>query len=45
MFVAGDHTVVESVVSGFLREFGWRAGKIVDVGSLAAAWGVLLCEP
>ena len=45
VFVAGDHTVVKSVVSGFLGEFGWRAGEIVDVGYLAAAWGVLLCEP
>jgi predicted dinucleotide-binding enzyme len=39
VFVAGDDAAAKEVVAGLTGEFGWGAGRVVDLGGLAAARG------
>jgi predicted dinucleotide-binding enzyme len=39
VFVAGNDADAKATVSGLLSEFGWGAGRIVDLGDLSAARG------
>jgi 8-hydroxy-5-deazaflavin:NADPH oxidoreductase len=39
VFVAGDDVSAKETVTGLLRELGWDAGRVVDLGGLTAARG------
>ena len=39
VFVAGDEASAKEAVTGLLGEFGWSAGRVVDLGGLTAARG------
>jgi predicted dinucleotide-binding enzyme len=39
MFVSGDHATAKDTVTRLLRDFGWPAGSIVDLGGITAARG------
>lgn len=45
MFVAGDDPAAKQVVTDVLREFGWPATNIVDLGGIAAARGMEMYLP
>jgi 8-hydroxy-5-deazaflavin:NADPH oxidoreductase len=45
MFVAGDEPAAKDVATGLLREFGWSAANIVDLGGIAAARGMEMYLP
>ena len=40
VFVAGDDDAAKGAVRALLRQFGWPAGSIMDVGGLTAARGL-----
>jgi predicted dinucleotide-binding enzyme len=40
VFVAGDDAAAKATVTGLLRQFGWPAASILDVGPLSAARGL-----
>ena len=40
VFVAGDDAAAKAAVTGLLREFGWPADAVLDVGALSAARGL-----
>jgi 8-hydroxy-5-deazaflavin:NADPH oxidoreductase len=37
MFISGDHATAKATVTGLLREFGWPAESLLDLGALTAA--------
>ncbi len=39
VFVCGEHSDAKAQVAGMLREFGWPASHIVDLGGISAARG------
>ena len=39
MFVSGDHATAKETVTRLLRDFGWPAESIVDLGGITAARG------
>jgi 8-hydroxy-5-deazaflavin:NADPH oxidoreductase len=39
MFVSGDHATAKDTVTRLLRDFGWPARSIVDLGGITAARG------
>jgi predicted dinucleotide-binding enzyme len=39
MFVSGDHATAKETVTRLLREFGWPADSLLDLGELTAARG------
>jgi hypothetical protein len=39
MFVSGDHATAKDTVTRLLRDFGWPAGNIIDLGGITAARG------
>jgi 8-hydroxy-5-deazaflavin:NADPH oxidoreductase len=45
VFMAGDDAEAKEVVSGLLREFGWRPEHIRDLGPLEAARGLEMWLP
>jgi 8-hydroxy-5-deazaflavin:NADPH oxidoreductase len=40
VFVAGDDAAAKETVTGLLGEFGWGAGRVVDLGNLTMARGL-----
>ena len=39
MFISGDHATAKDAVTRLLRDFGWPAGSILDLGGITAARG------
>ncbi|GAA1850553.1 NADPH-dependent F420 reductase [Asanoa iriomotensis] len=45
IFVAGNDPTAKRVVTGLLKEFGWAAGSVLDLGDIKASRGMEMYMP